>query len=102
MSVVGLTFGKAANASRPTTASAARAATTAITLAGGRSRSYQPKPQASATARRASEAACQLTGAPRRAAPRRSPRRLDAEDGGHRRRRRGAPPPPQARAPLRL
>src|SRR4051794_126691 len=64
MSVVGLTFGKAANASRPTTASAASAATTAITRAGGRSRSYQAKPHASATARRASEEACQLIAEP--------------------------------------
>ena len=50
MSVVGFTLGKAAKASRPTTASAASAATTASTRAGGFSRSYQANPAASASA----------------------------------------------------
>src|SRR6187401_2985066 len=108
MSVVGLTFGKAANASRPTTASAASAATTATTLAGGRSRSYQPKPQASATARRASDAACQLTSAPPVAGsapppqpplpPRPSPPQHRLPSAEHRGQRPGrlarSPPPP--------
>ena len=67
--MVGLTFGIAANASLPTTASAASAATTAMTRAGGRSRSYQAKPPASARARRPSEAACQLIRAPRPGIP---------------------------------
>src|ERR671928_123674 len=57
MSVVGLTFGIAAKASRPTTGSAARAATTATTRAGGRPRSYQAKPAARASARRTRETA---------------------------------------------
>src|SRR3954465_12003284 len=50
MSLVGLTFGIGANAIRPTTASAASAATSATTLAGGRERSYQPNPSASTAA----------------------------------------------------
>ena len=73
MSVVGLTFGIAAKASRPTTASAASAATSASTRAGGFSRSYQPKPAARASASSSIEAACQLTAPPpqRGAAPER-------------------------------
>ena len=46
MSVVGLTLGIATKAIRPTTASAASAATSETTRAGGRERSNQPKPAA--------------------------------------------------------
>jgi len=49
--VVGFTFGNAANASRPTTASPAIAATSASTRALGRERSYHAKPAARTTAR---------------------------------------------------
>src|SRR5437764_13947513 len=58
MSVVGLTFGNAAKATRPMAASAASAATSATTRAGGRERSYQPKPIASATASTSAEPSC--------------------------------------------
>src|SRR5829696_8083501 len=51
MSVVGLTFGIAAKATRPAIASAASRATIATTCAAGRERSYQAKP-ASRTAPR--------------------------------------------------
>src|SRR5215211_6589999 len=64
MSVVGFTFGNAANASLPTTASAASAATTASTRAGGFSRSYHAKPAATARASRASDDACQVIAGP--------------------------------------
>src|SRR5438067_2482925 len=61
MSVVGLTFGMAANASRPTTASAASAATSDRTRAGGRSCSYQRKPATSTRPSTSNEDNCQLT-----------------------------------------
>ena len=48
MSVVGLTFGSAANATRPSAAIAASVATRAITRVVGWVRSYQTKPTASA------------------------------------------------------
>ena len=60
MSVVGLTFGMAAKARRPTTARAAIAATSASTRAGGRSRSYQAKPATRASASTTREDSCQL------------------------------------------
>ena len=44
MSVVGLTFGSAANAIRPSAANAASVATSATIRASGRVRSYQPNP----------------------------------------------------------
>src|SRR3954452_197960 len=101
MSVVGLTFGIAANASRPTTASAAIAATTATTRAGGRSRSYQPKPKASAMPSRTTEAACQLMDEPPPGAP-------NDQHRGHGRLRAeaprlgaGSPRPPPGAGPLR-
>ena len=56
MSVVGLTFGTAANAIRPSAANAASVATSATIRASGRTRSYQAKPAASATARIANAA----------------------------------------------
>ena len=61
MSVVGLTFGSGANATRPSAASAASVATSARTFDDGCERSYQAKPAASAQASRANEASCQLT-----------------------------------------
>ena len=61
MSVVGLTFGIGANASRPSAASAASVATSASTFADGCARSYQAKPAASASERGArNEASCQV------------------------------------------
>ena len=50
MSVVGLTLGSGANASRPSVASAASVATSATVREDGRERSYQAKPPASASA----------------------------------------------------
>src|SRR4051812_32503795 len=60
MSVVGLTLGKAAKATRPAIASAASAATRATTCAGGRERSYQPKPASRTAARIKKLTSCQL------------------------------------------
>ena len=54
--MVGFTFGSGANAIRPSAASAASVATSAITRAVGCARSYQAKPAASATASSANEA----------------------------------------------
>ena len=74
MSVVGFTFGNAANASRPTTARPAIAATSASTRALGRERSYQAKPIVRTTARIANDASCQVIGrAPVRAGRRPPP-----------------------------
>ena len=50
MSVVGLTFGTAANAIRPSAANAASVATSATIRASGRTRSYQANPAPSAAA----------------------------------------------------
>ena len=61
MSVVGFTFGNGANASRPTTASAASAATSASTRADGRERSYHANATARPNPRIANEASCQVT-----------------------------------------
>ena len=60
MSVVGLTLGTAAKAIRPSAANAASVPTSATTRASGRARSYQAKPPASANARIAKAASCQL------------------------------------------
>src|SRR3954447_24566132 len=57
MSVVGLTFGSAANAIRPSAASAASVATSASTRVVGGMRSYQAKPATSAAPRMRKEAA---------------------------------------------
>ena len=70
MSVVGLTFGNAANAIRPSAANAASVPTSATIRASGRTRSYQANPPASASARIAERAelpAHALTSARRRA-----------------------------------
>ncbi len=64
MSVVGLTFGSAANAIRPSAANAASVPTSATIRASGRLRSYHPKPAASASARIPKAASCQLMPAP--------------------------------------
>ena len=61
MSVVGLTFGSGAKAIRPSAASAASVATSAITRAVGWARSYHANPAASAIASSANEASTQLT-----------------------------------------
>ena len=68
MSVVGLTFGSAANAIRPSAANAASVATSAMIRASGRLRSYQAKPIASASASSAKLASCQLMPPPPAAA----------------------------------
>ena len=60
MSVVGLTFGKAANAIRPSAANAASVPTSATIRASGRTCSYQAKPAASASARTPNAPTCQL------------------------------------------
>jgi hypothetical protein len=64
MSVVGLTLGSGAKATRPSAASAASVATRASTLADGCARSYQAKPSASASASMAKDASCQVMAAP--------------------------------------
>ena len=56
MSVVGLTLGSAANAIRPSAASAASVATSASTRVEGWMRSYQAKPATSAAPRMRNEA----------------------------------------------
>ena len=66
MSVVGLTFGSAANAIRPSAANAARVPTSATIRASGRARSYHAKPAASASARTVNAPSCQLIPPPRR------------------------------------
>ena len=78
MSVVGLTFGNAANAIRPSAANAASVPTSATTRASGRTRSYHANPPASASARIPNAPSCQLTRHPRarRAAPRAAAPRL--------------------------
>ena len=60
MSVVGLTLGSGAKATRPSAASAASVATSASTREDGRWRSYQTKPAPSARARTAKDASSQL------------------------------------------
>src|SRR4051794_31576787 len=64
MSVVGLTLGIGANATRPSAASAAKVAISASTRALGCVRSYQAKPITSAAPSRVKEATTQLTGQP--------------------------------------
>src|SRR5215212_171357 len=64
MSVVATTLGIAARTSRPATASAARAATSATSRAGGRERSYQATPPTSTTPRRTTVTSCHLTSSP--------------------------------------
>ena len=68
MSVVGLTLGSAANATRPSAAIAASVATSAITRVVGWVRSYQTKPTSRTAPRTSVEAAIQLmsrTGGPK-------------------------------------
>ena len=79
MSVVATTFGIGASTSRPATASAASAATSAIIRAVGRERSYQAKP-ADEDERRAARGsrACQLIGGPPVAPGRRRAKQLGA------------------------
>ena len=60
MSVVATTFGIGAKASRPATASAANAATSATILAGGRERSYQASPPTSTSPSSAYAVSCQV------------------------------------------
>ena len=67
MSVVATTFGIGAKTSRPATASAASAATSATIRAGGRERSYQAKPPAEdEREQRVDRDRCQVTAAPPR------------------------------------
>jgi hypothetical protein len=61
MSVVGLTFGSGANATRPSAARAASIATSASTFEEGWPCSYQRKPAARAQNRTTNEASSQLT-----------------------------------------
>ena len=93
MSVVATTFGIGARTSRPATASAARAATSATNRAGGRVRSYQAKPPTTTSAehRRRSRPASSSGPASRRAAARHA--RAPAPRSGV-----IAPPPPRIRA----
>ncbi len=67
MSVVGLTFGSAANATRPSAAIAASVATSASTRVLGCVRSYQTKPTTITAPRSSIEPAIQLTSPPARA-----------------------------------
>ena len=69
MSVVGLTFGSGANAIRPSAASAARVATSAITRAVGCARSYQAKPARERDARGAANEARDPAHRPTSSAP---------------------------------
>lgn len=68
MSVVGFTFGSAANAIRPSEANALSAATSATSFASGPLRSYQANPATSPIPRIRNEESCQVTsaGAPER------------------------------------
>src|SRR5919197_3572691 len=61
MSVVGLTLGSGAKATRPSAASAASVATSASTFDDGCARSYQAKPAARAIARTAKAPSCHVT-----------------------------------------
>src|SRR3712207_1237498 len=62
MSVVGLTLGIGAKATRPSAARAASVATSAITFAEGFARSYHAKPAPSARKSRVNDASCQAMG----------------------------------------
>src|SRR5919201_2549505 len=74
MSVVGLTLGRGAKATRPSAASAASVATSASTRGPGCERSYHAKRAASATASTAIAPAIKLMPAPPRIQPAGSPR----------------------------
>ena len=66
MSVVGLTLGSGANATRPSAASAASVATSASTRVVGCVRSYQAKPATSAAPSSSDEARIQVMRSPPR------------------------------------